>query len=142
MVNVTASYSPKTFSFEGSKWLLDLCLVDSRILYFWYVLESIRKSIIGLHVLQCLFVRESNKKTRRGRIVLNFTKGEPFSPLMTTKCSWGQSYNLASLLAPFSLAKKRIYLDTQLKAELTDLFWKLLGCSLFSRVGIGWWTLL
>ena len=27
---------------------------------------------------------------------------------------------------------------TQLKAECTDLFWKLPGCSLFSQVGIGW----
>ena len=29
-----------------------------------------------------------------------------------------------------------------LKAELTDSLWKLPGCSQFSRVGIGWWTLL
>ena len=29
-----------------------------------------------------------------------------------------------------------------LKAELTDSLWKLQGYSLFSRVGIGWWTLL
>ena len=49
---------------------------------------------------------------------------------MTTKCSKGYSHNVASPLAPFkkglplplSLAKKRIYLDTQLKAELIDLF--------------------
>ena len=27
-----------------------------------------------------------------------------------------------------------------MKAELTDLFWKLLICSLFSWVAIGWWT--
>ena len=31
----------------------------------------------------------------------------------------------------FSLARKRIYLDTQLKAELTDLFWKVPEYSLF-----------
>ena len=41
--------------------MLDLCLDDSRILYFWYVLESIYKFIIKLHVLQSLFVRWSNK---------------------------------------------------------------------------------
>ena len=29
-----------------------------------------------------------------------------------------------------------------LKAERTDSLWKLPGCSLFSQVGIGWWTLL
>ena len=31
-----------------------------------YVLESIHKCIIELHVLQHLFVRESNKKTKEG----------------------------------------------------------------------------
>ena len=75
----------KTFSFERSKLLLDLCLADSRILYFWQVLESINKFIIKLHVLECLFVRRSNKKQRRGRIILNFTKEETFSSLMITK---------------------------------------------------------
>ena len=78
MVHVTTSYSPKTFSFEGSKQLLDLCLADSRILYFSYVLESINNFIIELHVLQCLFARGSNKKQRRGRIFSYFRKGEIF----------------------------------------------------------------
>ena len=38
--------------------------------------------------LQCLFVRASNKQHRAGRIISNFTKGETFSSLMTTRCSW------------------------------------------------------
>ena len=42
---------PKTFSFESFKWLLDLCFADSRILYFWQVVESIHKFIVELHVL-------------------------------------------------------------------------------------------
>ena len=54
--------------------MLDLCLADRRILYFWYVLKYIHKFIIEPHVLQCLFVKESNKKQRRGRIISNFTK--------------------------------------------------------------------
>ena len=59
----------KTFSLERSKYiLLNFCLVGSRILYFWQVLESLHKLINELHVLQCLFVRESNKKQRRGRV--------------------------------------------------------------------------
>ena len=77
------------FSFEGSKQLLDFCLADSRILYFWQVLESVHKTIkniIGLRVLQCLFIRGSNKKQRRGRIISSFTKGEIFSFLTTNKC--------------------------------------------------------
>ena len=77
------------FSFESSKKLLDLCLFNSRILYFWKVLESIHKFIIELQVLQCLFANGSNKNQRRARIISNFTKGETFSSLMTTKCSWG-----------------------------------------------------
>ena len=47
------------------------------------VLEYIHKFIIELHVLQYLFVRESNKKQRTGRNISNF------SSLIITKCSWG-----------------------------------------------------
>ena len=53
--------------------MLELCFADSRIPYFWQVLESILKFFIKLHVLQCLFVSGSNKK-RRGWIVSNFAK--------------------------------------------------------------------
>ena len=56
---------PKTFSFQTSKSLLDLCLVDSRILYFWQALESTQKFLMELHVLQCLFVRGSNFTKRK-----------------------------------------------------------------------------
>ena len=62
MVNATASYSPKTFYFESSKKLLNLCFADSKILYFWKVLESIYEFIIGIHALQCSLVRGSNKQ--------------------------------------------------------------------------------
>ena len=65
MVNVTPSYSPKTFAFEGSKLLLDLCLSDSKIIYFWYVLKSIHKFIIELHAVQYLLVWWY-KKTKEG----------------------------------------------------------------------------
>ena len=86
--------------------------------------ESIHKFFLELHALQCLFVRGSNKQQRKGTIISNFIRGE------TTKCPWRKSHNAALLLAPskkgpslaFSLAKKRIYLDTQLKGELTNLF--------------------
>ena len=141
MVNVTTSYSPKIISFEGS---LDLFLAGSRIFYFWQVLQFIHKFIIELHVLQCLFVKGSNKKQKRGRFISNFTKRETFSSLMTITCFWEKSHHVALLLAPFknafplsfSLDKKRIYLDTQLKEQLPKLFSKLPGCSFFSRIGI------
>ena len=41
-------------------------------------MKSIHKFIIQLHVLQCLFVRGSNKKQKRGRIISNFLKEETF----------------------------------------------------------------
>ena len=50
---------------------------------------NLSKFIRELHVLPCVFVRESNKKKRRSRIISDLTKGETFSSLMTTKYSWG-----------------------------------------------------
>ena len=131
---------PKTFSFESSKELLDLCFPDNMILYFWQVLESIHKFITTeLHALQCLFVRGSNKQQRRGRIVSNFTKGHFFvfydnQVLLGVISQCGPLLTHSRKSFPlFSLAKRRIYLDTQLKGELTDLFWKLPRCSLFPQ---------
>ena len=132
---------PKTFSFKRSKSLLDLCLPDSRILYFWQVLECIHKFIIKPHVLQCLFVRESNKK-RRGRIISNFTIGETFHLLWQPSAfegnltMWVPFLNLPKVIPfPFALTKNKTYPYTQMKGELTDLFWKLPGCSPFPQAG-------
>ena len=117
---------PTTFSFESSKWLLDLCFADSRILYFWQVLESIHKFIIELHVLQYLFVRGSNKKRWRGRIISNFRKGETFhlfgqpSALGGNLTMWRPFFHPPKRSSVLTLAKKRTYLDTQLKR---DLYW-------------------
>ena len=97
MVNVTPSYSPKAFAFEGSKLLLDLCLADSKIIYFWYVLKYIHKLIIELHAVQYLLLRWY-KKQRRVSVISNFTEGETFSSLMTTKYSWGESNNVVHIL--------------------------------------------
>ena len=135
--------SPKTFSFESSEKLLDLCLAD-RILYFWLVMEFIHKFIIEIHVLQCLFVRGSNKKQRTGRIISNFKKGQTFR-LLWQISALGDNLTMwlafshpppppkKGLPLPFTLTKKITYLDTQLKGDLTDLFWKLRGYSLFHQ---------
>ena len=62
------------------------------------------------------FVRGSDKKQRKGRIISDFTKGETFSSVMKTKYSWGYLVdNAVLLLAPLkkclslsvSLGKKR-----------------------------------
>ena len=112
---------PKTFSFESSKQLLDLCPADSRT--FWQVLEPIHKFIIEIHVLQCLFVRGSNKKTKEGKDYFKFHKRRVFHHLWQPSAPGG---NLAMCLfkpskkpkkaflhpsVPFSLAKQRICLS-------------------------------
>ena len=133
---MTVSYSPKHFPLKAPSNLLDLCLADSRIMYFWQVLEFTHKFIVELRALQCLIIKGSNKQQRRSTIIQTFTKEQTFSSLMTTKSSWGWSHNSAYLLLASSkkdlplldrLAKKRIYLDSHLKGELADLFWKCHG---------------
>ena len=89
MVSLIASYYPKTFAFEGSTLLLDICLADSKILYFWYVLKSIHKFIIELHALQCLLGRWSNKNKEGVGLFQILQKERLFHLLMTTKYSWG-----------------------------------------------------
>ena len=111
------------------------------LLYFGQVLESIHKFIKELYVLQCLFVRGYNKQQRRGRFISNFTKRTDFFTFydnqvllgVTSRCVCS-SCTLQCLLLLFRLAQKRIYLNTQLKRELTNLFLKLLTwCSLFPQ---------
>ena len=142
MVNVRASSFPKTYFL----WkllvitVLDLYLSDNRILYIWQVLESIHKFIIELHALKCLFVRGSNKKYRRGGF---FHKKERLFHLLWKLSALEGNLTMwfpflhppeKGLPLPFSLAKTRIYQDTQLKGQLTALLWKLPpACSLFSH---------
>ena len=65
---------------------------------------------------------------RRGRIISNVTyaKRKSFSSLITNKLLLGVisqcGHQDKGLPISFFLAKKRIYLDIQLKVELTNLF--------------------
>ena len=111
--------------------MLDLCLADSRNLYFWYLLESIYKFIIELNILQCLFVRKSNKKQRRGRIISNFTKRIDFVIFydnqvlleVISECS-APSWTLQKRpSSPLQFGQEENILGHSLKAELTNLFW-------------------
>ena len=86
---------------------LNLGLADSRILHFWQVLESLHKFVIELHVLQCLFVRRSNKKQRRGNIISNFTS-YLYQPSDIALWSPFSHSSKKGLSFPFSLDKKRI----------------------------------
>ena len=101
-----------------------------------------------LHVLQCLFVRGSNKKQRRGRIISNFTKGEAFHLLWQPSALAGNLTMWPSFLHPpknnlpfsFTLAKKKTYLETWLKG---GAYWFVLKTACVfpipsGRVRIGW----
>ena len=84
---------------------------------------SIHKFIIELHVLQCLFVRGSNKKQRRGRIISNFIS-YLYQPSDIAMWSPFLHPSKKGLYFPFSLDKKIIYLETQLKGEF--IYWFIL----------------
>ena len=129
---------------------MNLGLVDRRIIYFWQVLESIHKFIIELHALQCLFVRGSSKKQRRDRIISNFTKGETFSCLISTKLEFCNVVPLRSIIAPF---QKRLFFSLQFgqeenisgnSIERRDCWFILKIPRMLpvptGRVGIGWWN--
>ena len=81
------------------------------------------------------FLQGANKKqwgVGEGEIISNFTNVETFLSYDNQVLLWVISQCLPllapskkGLLLPFTLAKKRIYLDNQLKGEVIDLFWKL-----------------
>ena len=117
---------------------LNLGLADSRILHFWQVLESLHKFIIELHALQCLFVRGSNKKQSRGRIISNFISYinkviilqcgpllAPFQKMSFFPLQFGQEDNIFGN----SIERRILKIDIVLPVPT-------------GRVGIGWWTLL
>ena len=87
--------------------MLALCLADSRTPYFWYALESIHKFIIELYILQCLFVKESSKKQRRGTIISHVTKEILFHLLWQPSALRG---NLIMWL-PFLHPLKKVFLS-------------------------------
>ena len=96
---------------------------------------SIHKFIIELHVLQCLFVRGSNKKQRRGRIFSNFIS-----------YLYQPSDNIAMWSSFLHPSKKGILIYTDLFWKL-KIYWFILKIDRVlpaptGRVGIGWWTLL
>ena len=140
-------FPPKNF-FENSK---VLCLTERRILYFWQVVESIHKFIIELHVLQCLFVRGSNEKQRKDKIISNFTKEETFSSVMTTKVLLGE---ISQYAPPSCTLQKRPFSPLQFGQEENipghstegRTYWYVLKLARVlpiptGRVRLGWWTL-
>ena len=121
MINVTASYSPKHFLLKALP--LDLCLANSRVIYFWQVLESIHKFVIEIlsWVLICKFVRGSNRKQREGgRVVggrgwdsFKFHKRRDFLSLMTP-ITLGANLTMWS---PFWHPSKKVFHSPSLRSR-------------------------
>ena len=136
--------------FDRSKKLLDLCLADSKIPYFWQVLESIHKFMIELHVLQYLFVRVSNKKQRRCRIMSNFRKGKTFhllwqpSALVSNLTMWPPFLHPPKKASLSSFCTRREHTWTlNWKESLLICFEYCMGVPYSHRESRkGWWTLL
>ena len=143
MVNRTTSHSIKLFLLKVLSNYWTFALLTAGFFTFWQVLKSISKFIMELHPLQCLFLRESNKKQRRDKIISNFIKVDTFHLLWQLSAPggnftiWSPSCTLLKRFSsPSSLffwTRKRTYLDNQLERELTDLSLKLPGCSLFPQ---------
>ena len=131
--------------------MLDLCLADSRFLYFSQILESIHKFIIELNALQSLFARGSNKQQSRGRVASNFTKVQTFSSLWQPGVLQG---NLTMWLTLCTLQKRTSFpLQFCQKENIPRnsieriAYWFVLKMSRVfpiptGKVGIGWWILL
>ena len=81
--------------------MLDFCLADSRILYFWYVLKSIHKFMVELPVLQCLFVRGLTKSKGRVGLFQISLKERPFHLLWQPSALGCNFTKWHPLLAPF-----------------------------------------
>ena len=115
MVSVTALYELKTFASEGSKLLPDICLADSRILYFWYVLKSIHKFFIEFHALQCLFVRGSRGSKNEGGVGLfQISQKEIFFHLLWQPGIFGGNIIMQS---PFLHPSKKAFLSPSVWAR-------------------------
>ena len=125
--SILQNHTPQKYSLRSSKQLLVLHFGGSRI---FLTVPEIYSKISKLHVLFYLFVRGSNKQQRRRGIIFNFTKGAHFF----ISCNNQLFFGLISQYSPssctlqektsllFSPARKKIYLDTHWKKELTDLF--------------------
>ena len=113
---------PQNIFFRKLELWLNLSLADSRILCFWQVPKSIHKCIIKLHVLQCLFVRGSNKKQKKGRIISNFS---PYLSQSSDNIAMWSPYlhpSKKSLSFPFSLGKKKYIWKLNWKESLLIYF--------------------
>ena len=136
MVCVRKSYSSKHFLLKALCYFNIFPMVTTRLLTGPGIYPQILKLLIlNYNSLLYLFVRGSSKQQRKGAI----TKWETLFISHNNQALLRIISLCSPLLTPFinglpllsNSDKKRRYLDTHLREELTDLFWRLLGCSLF-----------
>ena len=122
--------------------MLDLCLADRATFHFWFVLESIHKFIIELHVLQSLFLRRSNKKGGVG--VFQVLQKMRLFHLLWQPSVLGDNLTMWLPFLHPSVWPRREYTWTLNWKQSLLIYFE--NChnvpSLFSQVGIGCWTIL
>ena len=133
MVNVTASYSTKYFLLKA---LVITKKLDSKIFYFWQVLDFIYKFITEFHTLQCLFVMEFNKKQRNVALFEISKKERLFTSydkqvLLGVISEWSPTSCTLQKRPSFPLYFGQEEERPGHSNGRRVLIWKLSGCSLF-----------
>ena len=142
MFNVTALYSPKHFLLKALSNLLDLCLADSRILYFLTgpgIYPQIYRIAPCLH---CLFVRGSNKQQRRVRL-FEISQMDRLFNLLWQPSALGDNLTMR----PFSCTSPLQFgQEENIPRQPFDrrAYWFALKIARMlpiptGRVGVGWW---
>ena len=134
MVNVTGSCSPKHFLLKAlsNYWTFALltvgfCTFDRS----WNLSTNISQSSIPCSA----YLQGSIISNKGGVRLIQISQKDKLFHLYNNQVLLGVKsefippfyYFQKGLLSTFSLSRNRIYLDTHLKEELTDLIWKLPG---------------
>ena len=130
----------KNLSFESCKQLSDLCLADSRIVYFWHVLESIHTSFIELHASDA-YLQGGLMKNKGGVKLFQISEKERLLISYDNQVLFGiisQCVPLSCTLqkrasSPLHFGQEENYVDTQLNGELIICFENCLGFLLSNR---------
>ena len=101
--------------------------------YTWTL--SWKKSLLTFKIPWMFPIPSSRNRMMNTYLIVNIN---PLSPEIVYKMRLCFSPFQKALPSPFSLARNKIYLGTHLKEELTNLFWKLTGYSLFSHRQSTW----
>ena len=115
-------------------------LVNSKLTWgIWWILTQALENPKNLHFNRLLLTKVCNAWAKKSIEELCLMALKLMQNLKETGlCFLKFSFTGWKIVISFYKVKWQ----NLLKAELTDSLWKLQGYSLFSRVRIGWWTLL